>query len=151
MLGAEPRASYGPPAALVQETDEEAALSGFERRLLDALLVGEEPWRVPLRIQAELATVTRREFSGAGFFIELAVPVDAPRPEAVPSRAVDDGAVIIRVPYLEHDAGAVLFVAALRLATIEGYAFAASWPVDDAIAVALDRDSREKCSRGLRP
>jgi hypothetical protein len=62
-------------------------LTSFEAAVLAKLLDGAHPALGALRAQMRGAMARSRKFSGAGFFIDLAIPEDLPRaPVHKPSR-----------------------------------------------------------------
>lgn len=102
-------------------------LDDFERAVIDKLLSGNHPTLVRLREQAERASVKSRELTGAGFWIDLELPLDVP-PLVTFRSDFEVGDVIAIIDGLENDAGFQLFVRRGRLDFFEGYAFAGSWP-----------------------
>jgi hypothetical protein len=101
-------------------------LSVFERSVLTELLEGEHPILRILRTQLDGAHVTSREFTGAGFFSDLAVPTSV---EKVPyAGRFAFGDVQATIFGLEYGAGFVLFVDQGYLSFLEGYAYGEAWP-----------------------
>lgn len=103
-------------------------LSALERRVLTALLRGEGEALLALRAQLAAASVLSRTHSGVGFMTRLAVPDSVPLigPGAVlrlrPVRAIH--------PQLPEPAEFVLQLRDGRLASLEAFCFAGSWPTD---------------------
>jgi hypothetical protein len=94
-------------------------------RLVPLLLTGDHRATAALRAQYGRASVSRVEFSGAGFFVEFSVPADAPRAEP---GELTGGNARIEVEGLEHGAGCVLFVRDGMLRALEGYTYGEPWP-----------------------
>jgi hypothetical protein len=102
-----------------------SALDGFERRLLDACLAGDDPLLVALRAQAEVATIERREAEPDGVRSFFALP-DAVAP-VVPA-AMHFSDVDPEIDGLTDGASVSLWVIAGRLAFLEVVAYADPWP-----------------------
>ena len=101
-------------------------LTPLEKSVLDKLLDKPGETFDTLRRQVSLAKVSKRQFSGVGFFTEFALPG-----EAQVSRNVDDmtlGDVGAEVPGLEHGAGFVLFIRKGTISMLEGYTYDEKWP-----------------------
>jgi hypothetical protein len=103
--------------------------TAFELAVLDAILTDDQPKgpdfeefaiagleatedaqrrvRAILRAQLKVAKITTRDFSGAGFFTNLAVPDTV---ERVPATRLVIGNVHVASPELENGAGSILFV-----------------------------------------
>lgn len=105
-------------------------LNEMERRVLEMLLAGDKPELAVFRAQLSFATVASREFTGVGFFTDLAVPAELPRVRGRARLVLSD--LYAEVSGLEHDAGFVLFVTDGAIATLECYIVDDRWP-DDAI------------------
>ena len=100
-------------------------LSVFERRVLDALLVGSDSTLETLRTQASVAAVSSREHTGSGAYTHFAIPDSLAR--------VSQGRIIlndvnIRVADVEHGVATLLFVTAGLLDFLEFATFTGSWP-----------------------
>jgi hypothetical protein len=104
-----------------------SALNEIEGAVLDMLLAGEIPTLHVLRAQRERLFVTKREFSGVGFFTEFGHPPDVVRLQT-PKR-VRFGDVLADLEGLEHGAGFVLFIDDGLITMLEGYSTANEpWP-----------------------
>ncbi len=97
----------------------------FERRVMTALLVGNDPIITALRNQYAAASVVNREFSGVGFFTTYSVPSQLPRIEP-PNFEVSD--IQVEVLGTIADIGIVLFVRDGKIDFLEGYTYAGLWP-----------------------
>jgi hypothetical protein len=101
-------------------------LTPLEKAVLDMLLEKHgEPFDT-IRQQLAHASVTKREFTGAGFFTEFALPEHAPVRRDLPDATVGD--VGAEVPGLQHGAGFLLFIRGGVVSMLEGYAYDESWP-----------------------
>jgi hypothetical protein len=101
-------------------------LTSFEAAVLAKLLDGAHPALGALRAQMRGAMARSRKFSGAGFFIDLAIPEDLPR-APVQKHKIHFGDVAAEIPSLKHGAGFVLFVEDGRLSMLEGYSYDEPW------------------------
>jgi hypothetical protein len=97
----------------------------MEALVLNMLLDGDDDRLTVLRAQVPEVVVTKREFTGVGFFTTLAVADGAPR-FAYPRMVISD--VHADITGLEHGGGFVLFVKDGAISTLEGYTFAEPWP-----------------------
>lgn len=88
-----------------------------ERRVMQMLLAGDHPTLEVLRKQFDRCGVTKREFTGLGFFTSFKVPVDVPKLE--PVRRIVLGDVCADVDGLGYGCGFILFVDDGLLATLE--------------------------------
>lgn len=103
------------------------ALNELESAVLDLLLAGGHPALEVLRVQRERLIVSKREFTGVGFFAEFSHPPDVVRLQA-PRRA-RFGDVLAEIEGLEHGAGFVLFIDDGLITMLEGYSTANEpWP-----------------------
>lgn len=102
-------------------------LSLFERRVLDAFLVGSESTLETLRMQAAVATVSSREHTASGAYINFRVPDSVAR--VSPDRIILDD-VNVQVGDVEHGVATLLFVTAGRLDFLEFATYTGSWPTD---------------------
>jgi hypothetical protein len=101
-------------------------LNEFEQQVLDKLLAGDHPVLDALRAQAERARLTRREYTGVGFFCDFDVPSDA---APLPTQSdFHVGDVNASLDGLKYGAGFVLYVRNRRLAMLEGYTYEEPWP-----------------------
>lgn len=117
-------------------------LNEFERQILDKLLAGDHPVLVALRAQAERARISRREYTGVGFFCDFDVPSDA---GPLPTRSdFHVGDVNASLDGLKHGAGFVLFVRNGCLAMLEGYTYEEPWPQEVRnLKLTYQREPRE--------
>jgi hypothetical protein len=102
-------------------------LTPFERRVLDAFLVGSEPQLETLRAQAAVATVSSREHTGSGAYINFSIPESAPA-VSPPKIILED--VNIQVADVLHGVASLLFITSGRLDFLEFATFTGSWPKD---------------------
>lgn len=107
-------------------TEGPGALSPLEREVLKAMLKGEGC--AALRAQLAGATLVSRTHSGVGFVARLAVgplltPLETPPPRLRP--------VLATHPQLEEPAEFLLQLRDGRLAVLEAYCCAGSWPLDE--------------------
>ncbi|MEO7730873.1 MAG: hypothetical protein ABIY55_07880 [Kofleriaceae bacterium] len=100
-------------------------LQPLEAAVLDRLLAGDHPVLVRLRGQLSRATVTRRERTGVGFFVDFALP-PAEEPASVGTLRIGD--VAATVTGLQHGAGFVLFVNDGLIKMFEGFSYDEPWP-----------------------
>ena len=97
-----------------------------EKAVLDALLEKRHEPFATIRQQLAHVTVTKREFTGVGFFTEFALPVDAPVRRDLPDDTIGDvGAEFLG---LQHGAGFLLFIRGGRVSMLEGYTYGEAWP-----------------------
>ncbi|SRR6266487_5862003 len=104
-------------------------LMPLEAAVLDKLLAkAGEPFDT-LREQLAQASVSRREFSGVGFFTNFAIPPDADV-RRTPGNA-ELGPLLADHPQMEHGAGFLLFIREGVICLLEGYSHGdAAWPED---------------------
>jgi hypothetical protein len=103
----------------------EPVITAFETALLDALLAGLLEILVGLREQARHAEVVSRELSGAGFFLNFAVPATVRRVEPLNFEISD---VYFDLRGTDHGGGSALFVRDGAISMLEGYSHAGDWP-----------------------
>ena len=102
-------------------------LTALEADVIDKLLAGDSPVLECLRLQRANANVSRRELSGAGFYVHFAL--DRPSvPKATKAASLRLGDVVATIEGLQHDAGFVLVVTDGYLDFLEGYSFDEPWP-----------------------
>ena len=99
-------------------------LSSFEQAVLDKLLSGDNPVLRALRLQASQSQVTKREFTGIGFYCEFEVE----RATLSVRANFEIGDVLAAIPGLAHGAGFLLFIRNGRIKTLEGYTYDEPWP-----------------------
>jgi hypothetical protein len=102
-------------------------LTPFERRVLDAFLLGSEPQLEILRAQAAVATVSSREHTGCGAYINFQTPESAP---AVSPSDIILGDVHVQVTDVPHGVASLLFINSGRLNFLEFATYTGSWPKD---------------------
>jgi hypothetical protein len=101
-------------------------LTPFEHEAIATIVRGNHPVFAGLRTQLARCQVSKREFTGVGFFTTLAVPSDVP---SVPlRRRLDLGDVHVTMDGVEHGVGLVLFVEDGRLALLEAFTYDDPWP-----------------------
>jgi hypothetical protein len=101
-------------------------LTPLEKAVLDMMLDKPgEPFDT-VRQQLATATVTKREFSGVGFFTNFELPADAPVRRDLPDATL--GGVNAAFPNLQHGAGFLLFIRGGVVTTLEGYTYDEQWP-----------------------
>jgi hypothetical protein len=125
--------------------DAPAEMLELVRRLVPMLLAGDHPASAALRSQHARASVDRVELTGAGFFVEFSVPLDAPRAEP---RELTGGNVPIQIEGLEHGAGCLLFVRDGILRTLEGYTYGEEWPERPIVVSLGEAVPLVPCSQG---
>jgi hypothetical protein len=121
-------------------------INEIERRLLDALLDGDDPILNSLRIQLAEAKIESRELSGSGFFLNFPIPNSVPK--------VEPGGIIIGDVYfdlegIENGGGAIIFVKNGYLSMLEAYLNSdENWP-DQPHLSRLSYDSNPRDLAGL--
>jgi hypothetical protein len=111
------------------KTEGPGPLSPLERSAVEAILAAAGPRVEPLRAQLAAATVLSRTHSGVGFVTRVVVP------EGLPA-AADEAASRLRPavashPALREGAEFLLQVRHGRLAVLEAWCFAGTWPADE--------------------
>jgi hypothetical protein len=111
--------------------DDAKTLTQFECDVLEWLLRGDDPMRKALREQIMAASVSGRQFTGVGFYVDFVVPDDVPRLDE--SLGTKPDFAFGNVGALFEDAnvevGFVLFVRGGRVQMLEGYTYGdESWP-----------------------
>ena|SRR5438094_1179595 len=102
-------------------------LTQLEQAVLEKFLDGDHDVLSVLRRQLQGIRATKREFTGVGFYTNLATPADSFRVQGNRSFELSD--VLANMPGLTVGAGFVLFVRDGLLATLEGYTFSNEpWP-----------------------
>jgi hypothetical protein len=105
-------------------------VTGLAELVVPQLLVADHPAITALRAQYTRCSITTVEMTGVGFFVNYAVPDDAPA--AVP-RDFAGGNAEIQIAGLEYPAGCVLFVRDGKLRMFEVYIVDDAWPEDDTV------------------
>jgi len=101
-------------------------LTPLEKAVVDMLLQKRgEPFDT-IRQQLAHASVTKREFTGVGFFTEFAVQADASVRRNLPDATIGD--VGAKFPMLQHGAGFLLFIRDGVVSMLEGYTYDEPWP-----------------------
>jgi hypothetical protein len=103
-------------------------LTPFERRVLDAFLLGSEPQLEILGVQAAVATVSSREHTGCGAYINFQIPESVPAVFSPPSIILGD--VHVQVADVPHGVASLLFISSGRLDFLEFATYTGSWPKD---------------------
>jgi hypothetical protein len=99
----------------------------LESEVLHLSLAGDHPLLGILRQQLPHTTVAKREFTGVGFYSDLAVAATAPRIVG-PQGKFEISDVFADVPGLQYGVGFVLFVREGIVSLLEGYTFDEAWP-----------------------
>ena len=107
------------------ETIENPVVSGFEKELMRHLLEGDHPLLGTLRAQYVSARASKRQLSGAGFFLTFEVPS---HPPTVTPPNFEIGDVLFEMADLPHGGEAILFVRNGRIDFLEGFGHDGSWP-----------------------
>lgn len=100
-------------------------LSVLEKAVLVKLLEGDIPLLIQLRQQLAGCAVTKREFTGFGFYTTLVVSEDIPRTTDLD---IKFGDVVGDIPELRSGAGFLLYVKNGVLDMLEGYSYDERWP-----------------------
>jgi hypothetical protein len=100
-------------------------LTELERAVLTELLAGDHPLLEQLRNQLAHCRVSRRKYTGVGFWTDLDVGGNAP---AVNDMKLRFGDVIADIDGMAHGAGFVLFIEHGLLSNLEGYGYDDPWP-----------------------
>jgi hypothetical protein len=102
-------------------------LTPLEKAVIAALLEKSgEPFDTARR-QLEHASITKREFTGVGFFTEFAIADDAPVRKDLPDATL--GNVGADLPGVQHGVGFLLFIRGGVVTMLEGYTYANDqWP-----------------------
>ena len=101
-------------------------LTPLEKAVLDAILARPgEPYKT-VRRQLAIATVSRREFTGVGFFTEFVLPSDTAVRRDLPNMELGD--VGAEFPGLKRGAGFLLFIRDGVVSFLEGFTYDEDWP-----------------------
>lgn len=93
---------------------------------MQKLLEGEDEILSILRQQLETVSVTKREMTGAGFYVTFSVSSAARR---IPDKqSFKFGDVMAEFPGVNHGAGFLVYVQDGFLDMLEGYAYNEPWP-----------------------
>src|SRR5262249_30661032 len=95
-------------------------------QIMEKMVHGDHPVLEIFRRQLSVAKVRAREFTGAGFYTDFAVPADAPRLIRPARSTLDD--VHADVVGLEHGVGFVLFITDGTLRTLVFYFYGERGP-----------------------
>jgi hypothetical protein len=101
-------------------------MNEMERQVMGLLVSGDHPLLSSLRDQLAVAKVTRREFTGVGFFTYFEVPLAARRLPSSRRLVLSD--VYADIQGLEHGAGFLLFVEDGALNNLECSICENAWP-----------------------
>jgi hypothetical protein len=116
-------------------------LTPLESAVLDKLLAHDgEPFDT-LRQQLAHSSVSKREFSGVGFFTHFSVPAQAPVLRNL--RDAELGDVEAEITGLQHGAGFLLFVRGSVVSFLEGFSYDEPWPsvVNDCRVLRAERSN----------
>ena len=100
-------------------------LTNFEYAVLTKLLDGKHRFLALLRDQLASCRVSRREFTGAGFYTHLHVDNSL----ALGDIQLRFGDVVAEINEMPHGAGFVLYIKNGRLSLLEGYGYDDPWPI----------------------
>jgi hypothetical protein len=101
----------------------------LETAVLDKLLAAPGEPSDTLRAQLAIASVSRREFTGVGFYTHFAIPSGAG--VRLSSEDAELGPLLADHPDMEHGAGFLLFVREGIISLLEGYSHGdTAWPDD---------------------
>jgi len=100
-------------------------LTNLERKVMQALLDGEDDILSILREQLGATVVVKRKMTGVGFFTTFAVSDDVRRAD---DRSFKFDDVIASISGLAHGAGFLLYVEHGLLHMLEGYTYDEPWP-----------------------
>lgn len=101
-------------------------LTSLEKAVLDMMLDKPGERFEVIRRQLACATVSKRRFSGVGFFTDFVVPIDAAVQRDLPNMEIGD--VVAEFPSVQHGAGFVLFIRNGVVRMLEGYTYDEPWP-----------------------
>jgi hypothetical protein len=111
--------------------DEAKTLRPLERDVLDWILRGDDPILRVLRRQLMAASISGRQLTGAGLYVDFVVPDDVPRLDESLGTKSDFafGSVGAVFEEVNVEVGFVLFVRGGRIAMLEGYTYGNEpWP-----------------------
>jgi hypothetical protein len=101
-------------------------LTPLEKEVLDMLLdKSEEPYAT-IKQQLSQAVVTKREFTGVGFYTHFKVPTGQSIRYDLPDMTIGD--VGAELSNLLHGAGFLLFIRHGIVEILEGYTYDEPWP-----------------------
>ena len=103
-------------------------MNSLERQVMEFALRGEHPALEVMREQFTAATVSRREYTGVGFFTHFAVPDSAQRLPSLERIVVGD--VYAEMSDLQYGAGFLVFIDRGILDMLECFIFEDAWPVE---------------------
>jgi hypothetical protein len=103
-------------------------LTPLEKAVLDVMLDRPGEPYATLRQHLAHAAITKREFSGVGFFTSFTIPSDAPVRRDLADSVIQD--VAADISGLEHGASFMLFIRDGVLSMLEGVASTGEWPED---------------------
>ena len=104
--------------------------TAFEKRVLEACLAGEHPTLRTLRLQADAATVSSRESTGPGAYVNFSVPESAPLLEA---GTIIIGDVNVTVRDVPAGLATLLYIYDGKLQFLELATYDGDWPEDPEI------------------
>ena len=101
-------------------------MTPLESAVLDKLLAHDGEPLDTLRQQLAHSSVSKREFSGVGFFTRFSVPAEAPVRRDLCDAELGD--VEAEIAGLQHGAGFLLFVRGGVVSFLEGFSYDDLWP-----------------------
>jgi hypothetical protein len=100
----------------------------FEKAVMEMILEEEIPEKRILQEQWQQARITKRSFSGAGFFLNFNVPDTVPKTIRLNFEANSgDTMVAALLPELKHGMNFILFIREGKLSMLEGFTYE-DWP-----------------------
>lgn len=103
-------------------------MNSLERQVMEFALRGEHPALEVMREQLTAATVSRREYTGVGFFSHFAIPDSVRRLPSTGRIVVGD--VYADVSDLQCGAGFLVFFERGMLDMLECFIFEDAWPME---------------------
>ncbi len=103
-------------------------MNSLERQVMEFALRGEHPALEVMREQLTTATVSRREYTGVGFFTHFAIADSAQRISSLGRMVVGD--VYAEVSDLQYGAGFLVFLERGVLNMLECFIFEDAWPIE---------------------
>lgn len=103
--------------------------SALETAVMAKLLAGPGPVLLALRGQYETSSVSRRAWTGVGFWTDIHVSKSAGALTMIRSLHLSD--VVAEMAGLEHGVGFVLHIEDGLLEMLEGYTFDEPWPTSE--------------------
>jgi hypothetical protein len=101
-------------------------LTPLEKAVIYKLLSRDEEGFEILRRQLDASSVSKREFTGHGFYTTISLPSGIECPRRINSLKLYD--VMAEIPELQYGAGFLLYIEQGSLQMLEGYCFGEQWP-----------------------